>query len=100
MRSKADRRLDSIRREMQRKRLRIHLRGQGRRTVYGAMLRYAIDSGSLKAKGYAANLFRELYGAYPRRSDESEPCRMPGAEIEEWFQLRPKPPKKKPAINE
>jgi hypothetical protein len=57
----------------------------GPATVYAACLDFAIRSGSQKAPGYAAHLFREIFGCWPRPQDRNvEPTALPNPLIEEW----------------
>jgi hypothetical protein len=52
--------------------------------VYAGCLDFAIRSGSQKAAGYAAHLFREVFGTWPRPQDRIEPEPLPDFLIEEW----------------
>jgi hypothetical protein len=46
---------------------------------------------SQKAEGWAANLFKEFYGAYPKRGERGPPKPLPDSLIEEWMTFRRKP---------
>ena len=67
----------------------------GPATAYGGFLGYAQRRGSQKPEGYAAHLFKELYGDWPRQRGQA--LELDGFLIEEWVGLRPKkklPPRK------
>jgi hypothetical protein len=88
--SRAERRINQMVRQSRRRALRLYLRRQGAQNVFAWMLQYALDSKSTKPEGYAANLFRELYGIWPRRCDRRPPQQLPGGELHEWIGMRPK----------
>ena len=52
--------------------------------VYAGCLDFTLRSGSKKAPGYAAHLFREIFGTWPRPQDRIEPNPLPDFLIEEW----------------
>ena len=71
-------------RDAQRNELIEKLSAAGPRAVYCGCLDFAIRSGSQKAAGYAAHLFREIFGAWPRSCDRGTPAALPNFLIEEW----------------
>jgi hypothetical protein len=64
------------------------LSAAGPRAVYCGCLDFAIRSGSQKATGYAAHLFREIFGTWPRPYDRGPPAPLPNFLIDEWVALR------------
>jgi hypothetical protein len=66
----------------------------GPSAVYAGCLDFAIRSGSPKASGYAAHLFREVFGTWPRPQDRAEPKAHPL--IEEWATTRKRKPPARP----
>lgn len=69
--------------------LREELFRLGPATVYAGCLDYAIRCGSSKATGYAAHLFKEIFGEWPRPQDRRvEPKALPNFLIEEWAASR------------
>ena len=78
-------------RASQRNVLAVRLLALGPATVYGALLDYALSRNSPKPAGYAAHLFKELYGAFP-----NDRQRWPALKLDdpmlvmEWVALRPK----------
>ncbi len=60
------------------------------RAVYCGCLEFAIRSGSQKAPGYAANLFKEIFTTWPRSCDRGPPAPLPDFLIEQWVDLRKK----------
>ncbi len=70
----------------------------GPSNVYAACLDFALRSGSQKAPGYAAHLFREIFGTRPRPQDRTvEPKELPDRLIDEWAAGRKRKPKGKAA---
>lgn len=67
-----------------------------RRAVYCGFLDYAIRRGSQKAPGYAAHLFQEVFGTWPRPCDRGPPAALPNFSlIREWLVDREKRDRKK-----
>ena len=60
------------------------LSAAGPRAVYCGCLDFAIRSGSQKAAGYAAHLFLEIFGTWPRPCDRGPPAPLPNFLIDEW----------------
>jgi hypothetical protein len=52
-----------------------------------------------KPDGWAAHVFRELYGLWPRPQDRGEPMR-PSIKLERWIASRPKKGRRPPAAAE
>ena len=71
-------------RDARRQKVLEDLSAAGPRPVYCGCLDFAIRSGSQKAAGYAAHLFREIFGAWPRSCDRGPPAPLPNFLIEEW----------------
>src|SRR5215472_14980111 len=71
-------------RDAQRNEVVEKLRAAGPRTTYGDCLNFTIRSGSQKATGYAAHLFREIFGTWPRPCDRGPPAPLPNCLIDEW----------------
>jgi hypothetical protein len=69
------------------------LLGTEPRAVYCACLDFAIRSGSQKAEGYAANLFMEIFGTWPRPCDRGPPAPLANSLIEEWVAGRKRKPR-------
>jgi hypothetical protein len=53
-------------------------------TAYADCLNFTIRSGSQKAAGYAAHLFLEIFGTWPRPCDRGPPAPLPNFLIDEW----------------
>lgn len=79
-------------RDARRDELLEELSAAGPQMVYAGLLAYAIGRGSQKAGGYAAHLFKEIFGTWPRASDRRDaPQPLPNSLIEEWAASRKKP---------
>jgi hypothetical protein len=62
----------------------------GPRAVYGGALDFALRSRSEKPAGYAAHLFKDAFGTWPRPCDRGPPAPLPDFLIEEWAATRTK----------
>jgi len=78
--------------DAERDELLVKLSAAAPRAVYCSCLDFAIRSGSQKAAGYAAHLFLEIFGAWPRSCDRGPPAPLPDFLIEQWVALRKKKP--------
>jgi hypothetical protein len=59
----------------------------GPRRIYGGLLHHARQQGW--KDGWAYHAFKEIFGAPPRRQDQSPPA-SPPLELKAWISLRPK----------
>jgi hypothetical protein len=80
----------SLTRNARRDELLEKLSAAGPRAVYCGCLDFAVRQGSQKATGYAAHLFLEIFGEWPRPRDRGPPAPLPDFLIEEWVALRSK----------
>ena len=69
--------------------LRSALLRLGPKLVFSGFLWHAQQSGSQKAAGYAAHLFREVYGEWPRSRDRTAAPQRVDA-VQAWISKRPK----------
>jgi hypothetical protein len=78
-------------RDAQRNVLLDKLRAAEPPATYCDCLNFAIRNGSQKAPEYAAHLFREIFGTWPRSCDRGPPAplpNLPNLSIDEWVALR------------
>jgi hypothetical protein len=61
-----------------------------RRAVYAGCLDYAMRRRSPKAAGFAANLFKDIFGTWPQPRDRGPPAPLPDRLIDEWVADRKK----------
>jgi hypothetical protein len=59
-------------------------------TVYAGCLEFALRNGSLKAPGYAAHLFKDVFGDWPQRGERGPAAPLANFLIDEWAMLRAK----------
>jgi hypothetical protein len=69
--------------------LRKQLLHLGPKIVFAGCHWHAQQSGSQKAAGYAAHLFREVYGEWPRSRDRTAAPQRVDA-VQAWISKRPK----------
>ena len=82
-------------RDAERSALLEKLSAAGPRAAYCDCLNFTIRSGSQKATGYAAHLFLDLFGAWPRDQDRGPPAPLPIYLIDDWVALRKRRPKRR-----
>jgi hypothetical protein len=79
-----------LERRWRREALLEELRGMVPSVVYAGCLEFAVRQGSRKATGYAAHLFKDVFGEWPQHGDRGPPVPLPNFLIDQWATLRPK----------
>jgi hypothetical protein len=85
-----DRAVKRLERRWRREAVLEELRRMKPATVYAGCLEFAIRNGSQKAPGYAAHLFKDVFGDWPQRCDRGPAAPMADFLIDQWATLRPK----------
>jgi hypothetical protein len=75
------------------KTLLIAIKDTGSKNVYGGLLWYSQLRGW--KQGWAAFVFKEIFGVWPRPQDKTEPICIIGSDLEEWVMRRKRSAKDK-----